>query len=130
MFLDRLWSVKNTTYLENKVTLSRQGAPLLYAHDACTFASRLRGVHGIPPLRATDALIIRPCKAIHTFGLIRAIDVAFLDEKGVVLKLRTVQPGKFMFCWNAVVAVEMNHGTAMRIGMEVGQCFVSSKGSC
>lgn len=129
MFSNRLWPESHASYLANKVTLCRQRAPLLYAYDACTFVNRLQGLHGIPPLGATDALIIRPCKAIHTWGLTRAIDVAFMDKEGVVLKLQTVQPRRNLCCWNAAVAVEMDSGTAMRIGMEVGQRFIPSEGT-
>lgn len=129
MFLDRLWPERHSSYLENKVTLFRQGAPLLYAYDACTFVHRLQGLHGIPSLGATDALIIRPCKAIHTWGLTHSIDVAFMNERGVILKLRTLQPRAQLCCWNAALAVEMDTGTAKRIGMEIGQRFVPSEGT-
>ncbi len=111
-------------YLENKVTLRRLGAPLLYAYDANTFIRRLRGLHGVPPLGPTDALIIRPCKAIHTFSIDKPIDVIFMNRKGVILKLKTLQPNRVMLCLKSTVVVEMAEGTAERIGLGTGQQFV------
>ncbi|MGQ7848677.1 DUF192 domain-containing protein [Granulosicoccus sp. 3-233] len=128
MLPERAMENRIDTYLENKVTLRRLSAPLLYAYDACTFLRRLRGLHGVPPLGPTDALIIRPCKAIHTFGLSERIDVIFMNRYGVILKLATVSPRRAMWCWKASVVVEMAHGTASRIGLGVGQTFVPSRG--
>ena len=68
MIYQRASETRVNNYLQDKVTLRRLSAPLLYAYDACTFFRRLRGLHGVPPLGPTDALIIRPCMAIHTFG--------------------------------------------------------------
>lgn len=124
----RLIESRIDAYLQDKVTLRRLKAPLLYAYDACTFFRRLRGLHGVPPLGPTDALIIRPCRAIHTIGLNEPIDVIFMNRYGVILKLATVSPRRAMLCWRASVVVEMAHGTASRLGLGVGQQFVPSQG--
>lgn len=116
-------------FLEDKVTLRRLSAPLLYAYDACTFLRRLRGLHGVPPLGPTDALIIRPCKAIHTFGMDKPIDVIFMNGDGVILCLATVKPKRTMLCLKGAVAVEMAAGTARRINLGVGQKFIPSQGN-
>lgn len=115
-------------FLENRVTLRRLSAPLLYAYDACTFFRRLRGLHGVPPLGPTDALIIRPCKAIHTFGLDEPIDVIFMDGNGTILMVSTVKPKRAMLCLKGAVAVEMAAGTAERVNLAVGQKFIPSQG--
>ena len=128
MISDRAEIATRGSFLEKKVTLRRLGAPLLYAYDASSFQQRLRGLHGVPPLGPTDALIIRPCKAIHTYGLNSPIDVIFLNKKGIILKLSTVGARSFMFCWRARLAVEMAHGTANRLGLRVGQQFKPSEG--
>lgn len=128
MILNRSLVSRRSRYLSDKVTLRRLGAPLLYAYDACTFLRRLRGLHAVPPLGLTDALIIRPCKAIHTYGLDRTIDVIFMDRSGKILKVDSIAPQKLMFCWRASVAVEMRHGTAARLGLKVGQRFLPCKG--
>lgn len=118
----------SSSFLTEKVTLRRLGAPLLYAYDAHSFARRLRGIHGVPTLGATDALIIRPCRAIHTFGVKQTIDVVFMNRYGVILKMQSVKPCEVMTCWNAVVALEMAEGTAARIGLGLGQTLVPSQG--
>ena len=114
-------------FLENKVILQRVGAQPLYAYDACTFFRRLRGLHGVPALGPTDALLIRPCKAIHTFGLANPIDVVFMDNNGIILKLSTVNPKRAMLCLKGAAVVEMAAGTAERIELEVGQKFIPSQ---
>ena len=110
------------------VTLSRLGAPLLRAHDACTFLTRLRGLHGVPPLGPTDALLLRPCRAVQTFGMRTPIDVAFVDADGVVLKVVTLAPGRIAGCVRAKAAVEMRAGTASRMQLAPGQTLVRSTG--
>lgn len=109
-----------------KVTLSRLGAPLLKAYDASSFLSRWRGLHGVPRLSANDALIIRPCKAIHTFGMKYAIDVAFMNAEGRVIKLATLAPGNVSWCAGAWQVVEMSAGTMKRLQLETGHVLVSS----
>jgi len=115
-------------YLNDKVTLCRLGAPLLFAYDANTFLRRLRGLHGLPPLGPTDALIIRPCTSIHTFGLKQPIDIIFLNRDGIILKKASVVPQRATVCWGATIVVEMAHGTADRLGLAVGQQFLPVQG--
>lgn len=117
-----------STYLSNKVTLTRLGAPLLYAYDAKSFYQRLRGIHGVPSLGPTDAIILRPCNAVHTFGMKCPIDVVFVNRNGVILKSICVVPNRVVVCFGAMVAVEMAEGTAARIQLAVGQKFVPSHG--
>lgn len=58
---------------------------------AARMTSRLRGLLMSP---ASDAvLMLAPCRDIHTFGMRYAIDVAFVDETGTVLRsCRDVMP--------------------------------------
>ena len=111
------------------VTVVRLGAPLLVARDACTFAARLRGLHGLLPLGPTDALIIRPCCAIQTFRMPCAIDVAFLDGTGLVLRVDTVPPGQVRMCLRARLVIEMAAGTAARLSLVPGHVLSSSAGA-
>ena len=48
-------------------------------HVARSFLQRARGLLGRAPLAADEALLIRPCSSIHTFGMRFAIDVVFID---------------------------------------------------
>lgn len=107
-----------------RIALTRLGAPLLYAHDANTFLKRFRGLHAYPPLGLSDALVIRPCRSIQTYGMKYAIDVAFLDAAGHILKLATVKPAGSAWCFRSHIAVEMHAGAAQRLDLAVGQLLL------
>jgi len=115
-------------FSSQRVTLYRASAPLLYAYDAYSFGRRLLGMHGLPPLGVTDALIIRPCKAIHTFRLKQVLEVVFVDRQGVIVKIVSVAPGKTAFCLRAALAVEVAEGTVERLSLKVGQVFTPDSG--
>ena len=53
---------------------------------ACTLASRLKGLLG--RTSHEGVLLLVPCNDIHTFGMRRSIDVAFVDSDGAVLESR------------------------------------------
>lgn len=72
---------------------------------ACTPWSRARGLLGRSEV--DGVLLLVPCKDIHTIGMKRAIDVAFLDEKGCVLaSRRSLGAGKRMKCRGAHAVLE------------------------
>ena len=46
-------------------------------------------------LPSGEALLIKPCDSIHTFGMKFAIDVLFLDSAGKILRaIRSLKPGR------------------------------------
>jgi len=56
--------------------------------EASSFGARLRGLLGTQAGDIDfDLLHLKPCKSIHTFGMNYALDVAFLDSKGRVIKV-------------------------------------------
>ena len=112
----------------DRVVVSRLGAPLLRAHDADGFLKRLRGLHAVPRLGPTDALILRSCFAIHTFGLSEPIDAVFLAHDGRILKVARVPPGRVALCGGARTVVELAAGTAARLNLERGQVLSASTG--
>ena len=72
---------------------------------ACTLRSRLRGLLGRGEF--TGVLMIVPCRDIHTFGMKRAIDVAFVSSDGLVLEShRCVGPCRRIRCRKAAVTLE------------------------
>lgn len=109
-------------------TISRLGAPLLRAREAASFWQRLRGLHVLPPLGPNDALILRPCRAVQTFGMERPIDIAFVDAQGVVLKVARLEPGRIALCLGARVAIEMAAGSAARLELAPGHRLALSAG--
>ncbi len=60
---------------------------------ATRLSSRLRGLLCSAP--SNGLLLLLPCRDIHTFGMSYAIDVAFLDSHGVVVRAqRDVLPNR------------------------------------
>lgn len=55
---------------------------------AASFFARLKGLLGRSSLAENEALIIKPCNAIHTFFMCFAIDIIFLDRANRVVALR------------------------------------------
>ena len=67
------------------------------------------------------ALVLRPCRWVHTIGMRFALDVAFLDEEGVVLKtVRMSRHRVGMPVWNARTVIEAEAGAFERWGLKVG----------
>lgn len=72
---------------------------------ARTMFARVRGLLGTP--RSAEALLLVPCCDIHTFGMRYAIDIAFIDGNGHVLKAyRNLEPGCRLRCRAARAALE------------------------
>ncbi|MFK7996045.1 MAG: DUF192 domain-containing protein [Granulosicoccus sp.] len=103
------------------VSISRSGVPLLSAYVANTSLARLRGLFAFPPLAATEALVLQPCSAVHTFGLKQSLDVVFLDKRGEILKQVEMKPGSMSLCWGSNRVVEMKCGTVKRLHLQPGQ---------
>lgn len=60
-----------------------------------TMFARMRGLLGRDSLTKGEALLIRPCKGIHTFGMRFPIDVVFLDRQyKVVATSRHILPNR------------------------------------
>ena len=67
------------------------------------------------------AIVIAPCRWIHTIGMKFPIDVAYLDDDGVVVK--TIQMQRFRVgipVWNARSVIEAEAGAFGRWGLRVG----------
>jgi uncharacterized membrane protein (UPF0127 family) len=50
-----------------------------------SFLTRGRGLIGSAPLQAGEAMIIRPCKGVHTWFMSYPIDVIYVDSANTVL---------------------------------------------
>ena len=53
---------------------------------------------------------LRPCWAVHTFGMRYPIDVAFIDSRGKVLKFVTLPPWCAAICVGAASVIETRVG--------------------
>jgi uncharacterized membrane protein (UPF0127 family) len=89
---------------------------------ARSFASRLRGLLGRDRLAEGEGLWIEPCDGVHTWFMRFAIDVAFVDGDGRVLRrIDALRP------WRATrlhpgarACVELPAGTLARCGVTTG----------
>lgn len=71
---------------------------------AATAVRRLRGICGTPE---GSMVMLVPCRDVHTIGLVRPIDVAFVDGDGVVLSsYRRVGPRRRLRHARAAAVVE------------------------
>lgn len=70
--------------------LVRDGEVLASAELATTHRARMRGLLGRKSFEG--ALVLRPCRQVHTIGMRFPIDVAFCRNDGVVLHTVTMRP--------------------------------------
>jgi uncharacterized membrane protein (UPF0127 family) len=82
-------------------------------------ASRRRGLLGNDHFEG--ALVIEPCRWVHTIGMRFPLDVAFLDDDGTVIKL--VSMGRYRIgapVRHARSVIEAERGAFARWGLNVG----------
>jgi uncharacterized membrane protein (UPF0127 family) len=92
---------------------------LASADVADSGAERRRGLLGREGLEG--ALVLRPCRWIHTIGMRFAIDVAYLDERGVVIKTMQMHRHRVgVPVWRARQVIEAEAGAFARWGLHVG----------
>lgn len=70
--------------------LVRDGDVLASAEVATTHRARMRGLLGRTGFEG--ALVLRPCRQVHTWGMRFPIDVAFCTSDGVVVHAVTMRP--------------------------------------
>jgi uncharacterized membrane protein (UPF0127 family) len=88
---------------------------------ATAFRDRAIGLLGRPARTGMLALQIRPCAAVHTFGMRRAIDVVFVDSLGRVLRVfAPLLPWRVAWARGASAAWELPAGTAAALGIAMG----------
>jgi len=84
-----------------------------------TFPGRLKGLLGKKRLAKDEAMILKPCKQVHTLFMKFPIDVVFLDEQYRVvhieenLKSFSISP----YVENAKCAVELPAGKVKETGL-------------
>ncbi|WP_207004464.1 DUF192 domain-containing protein [Trinickia mobilis] len=103
---------------------------VLRARVAARWGERMRGLLGRPRLRPHEGLLIRPCRAIHTFGMEWPIDVVFLDRRGYVLAVHPhVPPATLRMHWRAASTLELASGACAALGIACGMWLASREGA-
>ena len=104
--------------------LNRRNGALVAAdvERAGTVGARLKGLLGRDGLEQGRALVIAPCTSIHTFFMRFAIDAAFLDGSGrVVRAIGNLRPWRATRVYpGAALVVELPAGTLLRTGTVEG----------
>lgn len=95
--------------------------------ETTSFASRLLGLALLDDVEPYTALLIRRCSSVHTLGMMFAIDVVFLDERGRALRVATaVRPARFVSCRRARAVLETPADRAERfLAAGAGQILAS-----
>ena len=89
---------------------------------------RLRGLLGRPPLQPGEGLLLTPCRAVHMAGMKYPLDVAFLNQDGIVVALyHSLLPGG-RSRWHAAAysALELPTGTLAATGTREGDTLLLS----
>lgn len=108
--------------------LVSDGRVLASADIATDRAGRRRGLLGRDG--AQGALVIQPCRWVHTIGMRFPLDVAFLDGDGVVVK--TVRMSRHRVgvpVPKARLVVEAQAGAFARWGLQVGDTVEVREGA-
>ena len=96
------------------------GRVLASAERAHRRGARAKGLLGRDGIGG--ALVLTPCRSVHTLGMRFAIDVAYLDPDGVVIKIAHMRRNRIGWpVWKAKSVVEAEAGAFERWGLQVGQ---------
>lgn len=99
--------------------LAREGDVVAAVEVAADRHARRRGLRGRDSF--PGALVLEPCRHVHTFGMRFTIDVAFCAADGTVLSVTTLPPRRLSRpVLQARFAVEAEAGSFERWGVEPG----------
>lgn len=99
--------------------LVRDGDVLAAAEVADSSRARRRGLRGRD--RVDGALVLRPCRNVHSFGMRIPLDVAFCNREGIVLRTACLRPWRISpFVARAAFVIEAESGAFERWGLHVG----------
>jgi hypothetical protein len=93
--------------------LVRDGDVLASLEVPLRAGGRARGLRGRDDFEG--ALMLRPCRQVHTFGMRFPLDVAFCDSDGLVLRVATLSARRVSRpVWKAGFVVEARAGAFER----------------
>ncbi len=99
--------------------LLRDGEVLAVLEIAASRRARRIGVLGRREVKG--AILLTPAKAVHTFGVRIALDVAFLNDEMKVLETKTMSPWRICLPrFQSAAIVEAQAGAFERWGLAEG----------
>jgi uncharacterized protein len=91
---------------------------------AASAGARMRGLLGRDRLALHEALLLAPCRSIHTFGMRFPIDVLFIDRQQRVVAIhRDVPPRRMLVSLRGRLALEMCAGAAAALQIASGDAL-------
>ena len=83
---------------------------------------RMKGLLGKTSLASGSGLLLKPCKAVHTFGMKFAIDIVFLDKGNRVIKIiEALKPNRITAIYsNASTVLELSGGSTAEAQLSKG----------
>lgn len=101
------------------VWLVSQGRVVASAGRATSRTDRRRGLIGMAAI--PEPLLLDPCSWVHTMGMKTAIDVAYVDSEGIVLRIDTMKPWRVgPLTRKARFVIEASTGSFERWNVRVG----------
>src|SRR4051812_34188379 len=103
--------------------LVREGGDVLASAEvARSVRARTQGLLGRRAAgEVVGALVLRPCRQVHTVGMRFPIDVAFCDRRGLVLRTVTMAPWRVTrVVWRSGFVVEAAAGAFDRWQLRPG----------
>ena len=92
------------------------------AQEAKTWVDRLKGLLGKREMNENEALILTPCKGIHTFFMKFPIDAVFIDKKYSIVWLTSLAPNRLSsFYFNAKSVIEFPAGCIQKWNLKIGE---------
>ena len=97
---------------------------------AHTWLARAVGLLATPRLDDFDGLWILPCNSVHTCWMRYAIDVVFVDARGVVMKVvPMLKPWRMAACRGARATLELRAGLARELAIAPGTTLALASAS-
>ncbi len=86
-----------------------------------TFGERSKGLLGCRKVEEGHGLLITPCNTVHTFFMLMAIDVIFLDKANTILSIKkNMKPYRFAMHLKAASVLELRAGQSDLLKLATG----------
>lgn len=93
--------------------------PLVYKTTG--MLERMLGLLGRAPLQENEALLLKPCSSVHSFGMRYALDLIYLNKRWEIIKtVKAFKPWRISSCLNASMVIEMVAGSLEQLQLIKG----------